>query len=443
MLACGYWACPSAKIKERLVRLIMPEIQQGEVTSPFQEIQEKVDSICRRMNIDEGINARLRYCKRELIVNFPVKMDDGTLKIFTGYRVEHNTARGPAKGGIRYHPDVNLDETRALAAWMTLKCAVVGLPYGGAKGSVACNPKVMSQNELERLTRRYATEISILIGPERDIPAPDVGTNPQTMAWIMDTYSIIKGYSVLGVVTGKPVEIGGSKGRSEATGRGCMMTARLAAKHLGISLEGATVVVPGFGNCGAAAAKLLAEEGSRIIAVSDSKGGIYNSKGLDVDSVSRHKKETSSVVGFKNSETLTHAELLELKCDILVPSALEGDIRADNAASVKARIIVEGANGPTTTEADKILHDNGRFVVPDILANAGGVIVSYFEWVQGLQSFFWSEEEVNNRLYDVMNNAFHEVLEISQCEKVNMRDAAYMLAIQRLAYAMATRGIFP
>jgi len=421
----------------------MSERQQGEVTSPFQEIQEKVDSICRRMNIDEGINVRLRHCKRELIVNFPVKMDDGTLKIFTGYRVEHNTARGPAKGGIRYHPDVNLDETRALAAWMTLKCAVVGLPYGGAKGAVACNPKVMSQNELERLTRRYTTEISVFISPEGDIPAPDVGTNPQTMAWIMDTYSMVKGYSVLGVVTGKPIELGGSKGRSEATGRGCMLTARLAAKHLGISLEGATVAVAGFGNVGATAAKLLAKEGSRIIAVSDSKGGIYNSKGLDVDSVFRYKKETGAVVGFKDSETLTHAELLELECDILVPAALEGDIRADNAASVKARIIVEGANGPTTTEADRILHDNGRFVVPDILANAGGVIVSYFEWVQGLQSFFWSEDEVNSRLQEIMDNAFQEVLEVSQREKVNMRDAAYMVAIDRLARAITIRGTFP
>jgi len=301
----------------------------------------------------------------------------------------------------------------------------------------------MSQNELERLTRRYTSEISILIGPESDIPAPDVGTNPQVMAWIMGTYSMNKGYSVLGVVTGKPIEVGGSRGRFEATGRGCMLTARLAAKHLGISLEGATVAVAGFGNVGATAAKLLAKEGSRIIAVSDSKGGIYNSKGLDVDSVFRYKKETGAVVGSKDSKTLTHAELLGLECDILVPAALEGDLRADNAASVKARIIVEGANGPTTTEADRILHDNGRFVVPDILANAGGVIVSYFEWVQGLQSFFWSEEEVNSRLQEIMDNAFQEVLEVSQREKVNMRDAAYMVAIDRLARAITIRGTFP
>ena len=434
--------------KEGLARLMTSERQQAavpvhEVTNPFEEIQKHIDTICRRMNVDEGINARLRHCKRELIVHFPVKMDDGTLKIFTGYRVEHNTSRGPAKGGIRYHPDVDLDETRALATWMTLKCAVVGLPYGGAKGAVACNPKVMSQNELERLTRRYATEISVFISPEGDIPAPDIGTNPQIMAWIMDTYSMNKGYSVLGVVTGKPIEIGGSKGRFEATGRGCMMTARLAGKHLGISLEGATVAVQGFGNVGATAAKLLAKEGSQIIAVSDSKGGIYNPKGLDVNSVLRYKKETSSVVGFKDSETITHAELLGLECDILVPAALEGDISAANAASIKARMIVEGANGPTTPDADKTLCDNGRFVIPDILANAGGVIVSYFEWVQGLQSFFWSEAEVNSRLQEIMDNAFHEVLEVSQREKVNMRDAAYMLAIDRLARAITIRGTFP
>jgi len=414
-----------------------------EVANPFEEIQKHIDNICRRMNVSEGINARLQQCERELIVHFPVKMDDGTIKIFTGYRVEHSDTRGPAKGGIRYHPDVNLDETRALAAWMTLKCAVVNLPFGGAKGSVACNPKVMSQGELERLTRRYTTEISVFIGPERDIPAPDVGTNPQIMAWIMDTYSMHKGYSVLGVVTGKPIGLGGSRGRLEATGRGCVICTQLVSKHLGISLDGATVAVHGLGNVGGAAAKLLAKEGCKIIAVSDSTGGIYNSKGLDIDAVLRHKKETRSVVGFKDSEAITYPELLGLDCDVLVPAALEGVICAANADSIKAKVIIEGANGPTTPDADATLCENGKFVVPDILANAGGVVVSYFEWVQGLQSFFWSEEEVNSRLYDVMNNAFHEVLEISQREKVNMRDAAYMLAIQRLAYAMTTRGIFP
>jgi glutamate dehydrogenase (NAD(P)+) len=414
-----------------------------EVVNSFGMVQEQIDACCERMNIDEGINRRLRTCERELIVNFPVKMDDGTIQVFTGYRIQHNDTRGPAKGGIRYHPDVTLDETRALAVWMTLKTAVVNIPYGGAKGAVVCNPKVMSQGELERLSRRYTSEISILIGPEKDIPAPDVGTNPQIMAWIMDTYSMNRGYSVLGVVTGKPIEIGGSRGRFEATGRGCMLNACLTAKHLGVSLEGATVAVQGFGNVGYATARLLAKESCRIIGVSDSSGGIYNAKGLDMESVHRHKTETRSVVGFKDAETITNPELLGLPCDILVPAALENQIIEANAANIKARIIVEGANGPTTAEADKILYDNGIFVVPDVLANAGGVVVSYFEWVQGLQSFFWSEEEVNRQLQIVIDHAFHEVLEISQREKVDMRTAAHMLAIRRVADAMAIRGIFP
>jgi len=395
------------------------------------------------MNIAEEWRSRLSECERELIVHFPVRMDDGTVKVFTGFRVQHNDTRGPAKGGIRYHPDVTLDETRALAALMTLKAAVVNIPYGGAKGAVICNPKALSQGELERLTRRYASEISLLIGPEKDIPAPDVGTNPQVMAWIMDTYSMIKGYSVLGVVTGKPIGVGGSKGRFAATGRGCMISAKLAANHLGISLNRATAVVQGFGNVAYNAAKLLAGEGCQIIAISDSKGGAYNAKGLDLESLLNCKKQTGSVVGFADAETVTNAELLALPCDILVPAAIEDQIVKANAADVKARTIVEGANAPTTPEADKILNDNGVFVVPDILANAGGVVVSYFEWVQGLQSFFWSEDEVNRQLETVMDNAFHEVLEMSQQEKVNMRNAAYMLAIKRIADAMETRGIFP
>ena len=414
-----------------------------EIANPFEMVQQRIDAICERMGVCEVCHLRLRECKRELIVHFPVKMDDGHVKVFTGYRIEHNTTRGPGKGGIRYHPDVTLDETKALAAWMTLKAAVVNIPYGGAKGSVACNPKVLSRDELERLTRRYASEIMLVIGPERDIPAPDVGTNPQVMAWIMDTYSMIVGYSVLGVVTGKPLSIGGSKGRFEATGRGCMITARLAAKHLGIGLDGATVAVQGFGNVGSVAAMLLAQEGCKIIAVSDSKGGVYNPKGLDVDGVSRYKKETGSVVGFKDTETITNAGLLELPCDILLPAALEDAICAPNAESVKARMIVEGANGPITPDADRILCGNGKFVVPDVLANAGGVVVSYFEWVQGLQSFFWSEDEVNRQLQTVMDNAFREVLEMSQREKVDMRNAAYMLAIKRIEDAMLVRGMFP
>ena len=419
------------------------EDQICEVTSHFEEVGNRINNICQRLNIDEGINAKLRHCKRELTVNFPVKMDDGKVRIFTGYRIEHNIDRGPGKGGIRYHPEVNLDETKALAAWMTLKCAVVNVPFGGAKGSVACNPKKMSIHELERLTRRYASEISIIIGPESDIPAPDVGTNPQIMAWIMDTYSMNKGYSVLGVVTGKPLEIGGSKGRFEATGRGCAICTQLAAKHLGMNLEKATVAVQGLGNVGSTTAQLLSGFGSRVIAVNDSSGGVYNARGLDIKSLLRHKKETGSVVGFKDGDSITNAELLGMECDILVPAAVEGTICAPNAPSVKARMVVEGANGPTTTEADRILADKGIVVIPDILANAGGVVVSYFEWVQGTQSFFWREEEVNSRLQDVMDNAFHEVMELSQREKVTMRNAAYMLAIDRIARAIQIRGIFP
>jgi len=418
-------------------------VSQGKVTGSFAMVQKEIGDICRRINIEEGISARLMNCKRELTVNFPVRMDDGTMKVFTGYRVQHNDTRGPAKGGIRYHPDVTLDDVRALAALMTLKNAVVNIPYGGAKGGVICNPKLMSQNELEKLTRRYASEISVVIGPESDIPAPDVGTNPQIMAWIMDTYSMNKGYSVLGVVTGKPIEVGGSRGRFESTGRGCMICARLAGKQLGINLEGAKVAVQGLGNVGATVARLLSRKGSRIIAVSDSKSGVYNSNGIDVENTLRHKEETGSLIGFKDTEKITNAELLALDCDILIPAAIEYQIHEDNVSSVKARIIVEGANGPTTAEAAKILGDKRIFIVPDILASAGGVVVSYFEWVQGTQCFFWSEEEVNSRLETVMDTAFHEVLEVSKREKVDMRDAAHMLAIERLARAMKTRGIFP
>lgn len=414
-----------------------------ELTNPFEIVQQQIDEICAVLNIKEGYHLRLRECERELTVHFPVKMDDRTIQVFTGYRIQHNDTRGPAKGGLRYHPDVTLDETRALAALMTLKAAVVNLPYGGSKGAVACNPDTMSQDELERLTRRYTSEISIVIGPEKDIPAPDIGTNPQVMAWIMDTYSMTKGYSVLGVVTGKPIGIGGSKGRFEATGRGCMITARLAARHLGMSLEGATVAVQGFGNVGSAAAKLLAEEGCKIVGISDVKGGIYNPKGLHVESVYNYSRETGSVVDYKDAENVTNAELLALKCDILLPAAIGAQICATDAPLVKARMIVEGANGPTTPEADKILCDNGKFIIPDILANAGGVVVSYFEWVQGVQSFFWSEKEVNSQLQVVMENAFHEVLEMGKREKVDMRNAAYMLAISKIADAMEVRGIFP
>lgn len=409
----------------------------------FENVRKLINDVSDRINIDETCRLRLCECERELIVHFPVKMDDGGVKVFTGFRVVHNDTRGPGKGGIRYHPDVTLDEVRALAALMTLKTAVVNIPYGGAKGAVVCDPKALSLGELERLTRRYAAEINILLGPESDIPAPDVGTNPQIMAWIMDTYSMGKGYSVPAVITGKPVEIGGSKGRFEATGRGCMICALLIAKHLGINLKETTITVQGCGNVGATVAKLLAREGCRVIAVSDSKGGVYNPKGLELDGLLAHKQETGSVIGFKDTETITNAELLGLQCDILVPAALENQIVTANAASVKARVVIEGANGPTTPEAHQILCDNGIFVVPDILANSGGVVVSYLEWVQSLQSFFWDEAEVNDYLQKIMTKAFAEVLGISQHEKVDMRAAAYMLALRRLATAMATRGIFP
>jgi len=409
----------------------------------FNNVRKLINDVCDRIDIPEICRLKLNECERELIVRFPVKMDDGNAKVFTGFRILHNDTRGPGKGGIRYHPDVTLDETRAMAALMTLKTAVANVPYGGAKGAVICNPKVLSQNELEGLTRRYTAEISILIGPQSDIPAPDVGTNPQVMAWIMDTYSMGKGYSMPAVVTGKPIEIGGSKGRFEATGRGCMISALLAVKHLGMNAREATVTVQGFGNVGAAAAKLLAREGCLITAISDSSAGVYNPKGLDVDKLLVYKRETGSVIDFKDAETITNAELLGVQCDILVPAALGDQITEANAASVKARTIIEGANGPISPEADRILCNNGTLVVPDILANTGGVVVSYLEWVQGLQNFFWDEAEVNKYLQKIMTNAFTEVWEISQSEKVDMRTAAYILALRRIATAMCLRGIYP
>ncbi|MBA7505147.1 Glutamate dehydrogenase [subsurface metagenome] len=424
----------------------------AETNSLFEAVVSQINAACERLNVKDAYRLRLGKCERELTTNFPVKMDDGTVKIFTGFRVQHSDSRGPAKGGIRYHPDVTLDETKALAARMTLKTAVANIPYGGAKGAVICNPELMSQNELERLTRRYATEISILIGPESDIPAPDVGTNPQIMAWIMDTYSMAKGYSIPAVVTGKPLEIGGSKGRFEATGRGCTVIAKLAAKQKHMSLEGATVAVQGFGNVGSAAAKWLAREGCRVIAVTDVKGSVYNSKGLDIEALLNYRNGAGGgfVIGFKGGEAmgngnakLANAELLALPCDILVPAALENQITAANAAQVKAKIVVEGANGPTTPEASKILYDNGVYVIPDILANIGGVIVSYFEWVQNIESFFWEEEEINDKQRRIMTNAFTEVLEISKAEKTDMRTAACMLAVKRVVAAMSTRGIYP
>ncbi len=430
---------PQRKYKEAKGGKRMSTSVEGQA---FGNVRRLINDICQRTNVSETCRLRLTGCERELAVRFPVKMDIGEVRVFDGFRVVHNDTRGPAKGGIRYHPDVTMDEVRALAALMTLKTAVVDIPYGGAKGAVMCSPKDLSQGELERLTRRYAAEIAVLIGPSIDIPAPDVGTNPQVMAWIMDTYSTLRGYSPA-VPTGKPLEMGGSKGRFEATGRGCMITALLAAKHVGVNAAEATVAVQGFGNVGATVARLLATEGCLIIAVSDSRGGVYNPSGLDLEGLCEHKRETGSVVGFKNAEAIANAELLELPCDILIPSALERQLVEANAAAVKAKIVAEGANAPTPPEADKILYANGVFVVPDILANAGGVIVSYLEWVQNLQVFRWDEVQVNTYLQSMMTSAFGDVLQISALQKVDMRTAAYMTALDRLATAMAARGIFP
>ena len=410
---------------------------------PWDSALRQFDRAADHLPIKRGIREFLAYPKRELTVHFPVKMDDGSVRIFTGYRIHHSTVLGPTKGGIRYHQDVTLNEIRALAMLMSWKCAVVGLPYGGAKGGVVVNPKELSQNELEHLTRRYATEISILMSPEGDIPAPDVGTNPQTMAWIMDTYSMHRGYSTPSVVTGKPVAIGGSQGRVEATGRGVTIVAREAARMLGMNLQGATVAIQGFGNVGSVAAVLLSKVGCKIIAASDTRGGVVNTKGLDAGTLVEHKNRTGSVVGFPGAEVVSNKDLLEVPCDILVPSALEGQITDDNAARLKTRLIVEGANGPVTPAGDDVLRDRKITVIPDILANAGGVIVSYFEWVQGLQQFFWTEEEVNENLERIMVRSFGQVAQVSTERKVDLRTAALIRGIDRVANALYIRGIYP
>ena len=410
---------------------------------PWDIALAQFDIAADKLHLNPNMREILSRCQRELIVHFPVRMGNDVVKVFTGYRVQHNVTRGPAKGGIRYHPDVNLNEIKALAMWMTWKCAVVNIPYGGAKGGVACDPKQLTSQQLETLTRRYATEISILIGPDRDIPAPDVNTNPQIMAWLMDTYSMHVGYSAPAVVTGKPLAIGGSEGRNEATARGAVYTIIEAAKHLGVDLDGARVVVQGFGNAGMFSARLLAELGATVVAVSDTGGGSYNEKGLDPAKVDAYKRETGSVTGFPGTERVTNRELLELPCDILVPAAIENQIDGANASRIKAKIIAEAANGPTSPEADRILFDKGVFLIPDILCNAGGVTVSYFEWVQDLQNLFWREATINARLKEVMVKSFNDVLDLARKHKVDMRTAAYMLAVSRVADATLTRGIYP
>jgi len=411
--------------------------------NPFEIAVEQLEIAGEKLKLDSNIVNVLKHPRRIITVSVPVKMDDGTVEVFTGYRVQHFRGRGPYKGGIRYHPSVDLDEVKALAMWMTWKCAVVGIPFGGAKGGVMCNPKKMSKGELERLTRRYTAMLADDIGPYKDVPAPDVYTDAQTMAWIMDTYSQFKGYLVPEVVTGKPVNVGGSEGRAEATGRGVAICAREAAKSLGINLNGATVAVQGYGNVGVGAAKILSQMGCKLIAASDSRGGVYQPTGMDPVALAKHKEETGTVLGFGNSKQITNEELLETECDILVPAALENVITKVNAPRVKARIVCEGANGPTTPEADEILHKKGVFVVPDILANAGGVTVSYFEWTQNLRREYWSAEEVNSKLEQKMVKAFGEVLETYKKHNVHMRTAAYMLGVGRVAEAFKTLGLFP
>jgi glutamate dehydrogenase (NAD(P)+) len=418
-------------------------IEHAVAINPWAVAQQQFDLAAERLNLDPGLRQVLREPRRELTVHFPVKMDDGKVQVFTGYRVQHNLGRGPAKGGIRYHQGVTLDEVKALAMWMTWKCAVVGIPYGGGKGGVVVDPKKLSLKEVEGLTRRYATEISLLIGPEKDIPAPDVNTNAQTMSWIMDTYSMHVGYTVPGVVTGKPIALGGSEGRNEATARGTVFCIVEAARHLGINLKKSTVAVQGFGNAGSIAARLIVDEGATVVAVSDSTGGIYAPDGLDIARVVAWKAEHATVQGFPGARDVTNAEVLEVPCDILIPAALENQITPANAGNIKAKLVAEAANGPTTPEADEILYQNGVFMIPDILCNAGGVTVSYFEWVQDLNRDHWTEEVVNDKLKVIMTKAFAEVLAMREREQVNMRTAAYLVAVQRVADATAMRGLYP
>ena len=421
-----------------------PTQSQAHTHNPYENALIQLDKALSFIDVSPGVAEVLKRPQRELTVRFPVEMDDGSTRVFTGYRVHHSLVRGPSKGGIRYHHQVDINEVRALAMWMTWKCAVVGIPYGGAKGGVVVDPRELSKRELEKLTRRYATEISILVGEEEDIPAPDVNTNPQTMAWIMDTLSMHQGHSVLGVVTGKPVEVGGSLGRAEATGRGVMYAAREAAHHLDMPLAGARVIVQGFGNVGSVAARLMASQyGCKVVGVSDMYGAIYNPRGLDIERVLQTLRETGTVTEYADAQRLSNEELLVAECDILIPAALENQITYDNAGNIQASLIVEGANGPTTPEADEILQRRGVFIVPDILANAGGVTVSYFEWVQDLQQFFWNDDEIDQRLGQIMTRSFRDVLSVMRDKRVDMRTAAYIRAIDRVAKATMIRGIYP
>ncbi|HEU4769388.1 MAG TPA: Glu/Leu/Phe/Val dehydrogenase [Pyrinomonadaceae bacterium] len=414
-----------------------------EQLNPFEIAKQQFNRAADYLELEPSMRHVLENAKRQLIVSIPVKMDGGDVQVFEGFRVQHNIARGPAKGGIRYHPNVTLDEVKALASWMTWKCATVGIPYGGGKGGVICNPKSLSQNELERLTRRYAFEIAPIIGPDRDIPAPDVYTDEQTMAWIMDTISMVRGHTELGVVTGKPISLGGSQGRAEATARGCLYALREACRVKGMSLNGARVAVHGFGNAGANIARLVAMDGARVVAACDSKSGIYAENGIDIPEALKHKEQTTSLAGLKGTKEMAPEDMIGIDCDILLPSALENAITMKNVGQVKAKIIAELANGPTTPGADRVLEDEGVFLIPDILANAGGVTVSYYEWVQDQYSFFWSERQINDTLETTIKTAFDSVHETAERYNTDMRTGAYILAVARVAEATRVRGIFP
>jgi glutamate dehydrogenase (NAD(P)+) len=420
----------------------MASISLEQEINPWEAQAARFDFAARKLNLEDGLWKLLRTPAREIIVHFPVTMDDGRTEIFTGFRVQHSIARGPGKGGVRYSPEVNLDEVRALASWMTWKCAVVNIPFGGAKGGVICNPKTMSQGELERMTRRYTSEIIDFIGPEKDVPAPDVNTNEQTMAWIMDTYSMHVGHTVTSVVTGKPLNIGGSRGRLEATGRGVLVVCGESLRYLKMPIEGCRVVIQGFGNVGSNAARLMMEQGYKIVGIAEKEGGLSNPNGIDIHQLIEYKLRNGTTLGFNGAEATPSEELIVSDCDILIPAATENVITSRNADKIKARIVVEGANGPTTAVADEILAEKRIFVVPDILANAGGVTASYFEWVQDRQGYFWKESVVNDQLEAILRESFDDVVRYSEAHNVNNRIAAYMLAIDRVAYTIKQRGIY-
>src|SRR5437588_2518058 len=433
---------PASKGVLHMVQTTAPGVAREEL-NPFKIAQQQFEQAANYLNLDESTRQVLKNAKRQLVVSIPVRMDGGEVRVFEGYRVQHNIARGPAKGGIRFHPNVTLDEVKALASWMTWKCATVNIPYGGGKGGVVCDPKSMSKGELERLTRRYAFEIAPIIGPDRDIPAPDVYTDSQTMAWIMDTISMVHGHTELGVDTGKPLALGGSQGRHEATARGALHALREACKVKGISLKGARVAVQRFVNAGLMITRLVSDDGARVVAACDSKSGLYAESGSDVEAALKHKEDTGAVYGLPGAKEIAPDDVLEVDCDILCPSALENSITMANVGKVKAKIIAELANGPTTPAADRVLEENGVFLIPDILANAGGVTVSYYEWVQDQYSFFWSEDRINRTLEDTIGDAFHKVHDKAKHFGVDMRTAAYILAVDRVAEATRVRGIFP